>query len=184
VTPWPLRRQDRDARPNECLTSRSYGMDGQVVRHLNREMLRILRWRWKMNPDKGTRNSRMRRASRGDQHRRSQQDQGGRPRHVTRPPTVHFALHVARSDSSAPSASLRRVRAAWPEVAVPITRQPDASNASATTCSMVVFPAPATPSTSSAPRPEAHIPLGGLALLGRQGPADGLLDASDRLLNR
>ena len=41
------------------------------------------------------------------------------------------------------SASSPRLRAAWPEVAVPITGQPDASYAAATTRSMVVFPAPA-----------------------------------------
>jgi len=47
-----------------------------------------------------------------------------------------------------------RVLAAWPEVEVPMTSKPSASNASRTAASAVVLPAPATPTTCSTPRPE------------------------------
>ena len=60
-------------------------------------------------------------------------------------------------DSDSP-ASRPRVRAAWPEVEVPTTVKPPDSKASRTAAMTVVLPDPATPSTSSTPRPELAIP--------------------------
>ena len=67
-------------------------------------------------------------------------------------------MRLARVRDSAIPASVPRLRAAWPEVAVPSTWWPERSKASATARSMVVLPAPATPTTSSAPRPEVQMP--------------------------
>ncbi len=55
---------------------------------------------------------------------------------------------------SAISASRPRVRAAWPDVDVPITVKPAASKHSRAADRAVVLPAPATPTMSSAPRPD------------------------------
>ena len=51
-------------------------------------------------------------------------------------------------------ASVPRVRAAWPETAVPSTRNPAPSNARRAASRAVLLPEPATPTTSSTPRPE------------------------------
>ena len=54
-------------------------------------------------------------------------------------------------------ASLARERAAWPLMAVPSTRWPSASKAARTTSRAVVLPDPATPTTTSRPRPEPQM---------------------------
>ena len=92
-------------------------------------------------------------------------------------------MRLARVRDSAVPASVPRLRAAWPEVAAPSTWWPERSKASATARSMVVLPAPATPTVSSAPRPEVQMPTHGGALLVRQPGTDGLLGAGDGAVN-
>jgi hypothetical protein len=72
-------------------------------------------------------------------------------------PLLPAGHSVTRAPVAVP-ASVPRLRAAWPEVAVPSTWWPERSKASDTARSIVVIPAPATPTTSSAPRPEVQMP--------------------------
>ena len=79
-------------------------------------------------------------------------------------------------------ASRPKVRAAWPEVEVPTTTYPPASKASRTAAMTVVLPDPATPTTSSTPRPEVVIPLTAVHLpVGQVEPPSAAQGATESL---